>query len=57
MAILEYGLLSKAVVTTAVGEIPMIIENSKNGYLVNSSDEKEFYESLKKLINYTEQML
>ncbi len=50
VAILEYGLLSKAVVTTAVGEIPMIIENSKNGYLVNSSDEKEFYESLKKLI-------
>lgn len=50
VAILEYGLVSKAVVTTAVGEIPMIIEDGKNGYLVNSDDKGEFYERLKKLI-------
>lgn len=50
VAILEYGLFSKAVVTTAVGEIPMIIENGKDGYLITTNDDSEFYESLKKLI-------
>jgi glycosyltransferase involved in cell wall biosynthesis len=38
VALLEYGLNKKAVVVTNVGEIPMIIQNKKNGYLVNSNE-------------------
>ena len=50
VALLEYGLNRKPVVVTKVGEMPMIIENGVNGYLVESGDVTEFYESLKKLI-------
>lgn len=50
LAILEYGLLSKAIVATKVGEIPMIIEHGKNGYLVTSNDCNDFYKSLKKML-------
>lgn len=50
VALLEYGLLSKAVLATAVGEIPSIIENSKNGYLARSGNVEEYYLQLLKLI-------
>jgi glycosyltransferase involved in cell wall biosynthesis len=50
VALLEYGLCKKAVVVTNVGEIPNIIENKKNGFMVNSNKADLFYESLIDLI-------
>jgi glycosyltransferase involved in cell wall biosynthesis len=54
VALLEFGLLSKAVVSTSVGEIPLIIENEKNGFIVPVNDEKSFVTSLSKLIKNNE---
>ena len=50
VALLEYGLNKKPVVVTQVGEIPMIIENDKNGYVVPSDNDEQFYKSLVALI-------
>jgi glycosyltransferase involved in cell wall biosynthesis len=50
VALLEYGLYKKSVVVTEVGEMPLIIQNGKNGCLVPSNDEKLFYEALVSLI-------
>jgi glycosyltransferase involved in cell wall biosynthesis len=50
VALLEYGLSKKAVVVTNVGEIPNIIENKKNGFMVDSNKADLFYESLIDLI-------
>ncbi|MGK4569261.1 glycosyltransferase family 4 protein [Flavobacterium sp. 3HN19-14] len=46
LALLEYGLHKKAVVVTAVGEIPEIIQNGINGMIVPSGDVKLFYNEL-----------
>ncbi|WP_395044929.1 glycosyltransferase [Flavobacterium sp.] len=51
VAILEYGLHKKPVVSTNVGEIPLIIKNCENGFVVSKNDENEFNNSLIKLIN------
>jgi glycosyltransferase involved in cell wall biosynthesis len=50
VALLEYGLSKKAVVVTNVGEMPMIIENKINGFIVDSNDSDLFYKSLVDLI-------
>lgn len=50
VALLEYGLLKKAVVATAVGEIPLIIKNGKNGFIVPPNEVELFLEFLIKLI-------
>jgi glycosyltransferase involved in cell wall biosynthesis len=50
VALLEYGLYKKPVVVTEVGEIPLIINNAENGYIVPSNDEKSFYDALVSLI-------
>jgi glycosyltransferase involved in cell wall biosynthesis len=50
MAILEYGLHKKPVVVTAVGELPMVIQNGKNGFLILANQEQLFYEAVMKLI-------
>lgn len=50
VALLEFGLLSKAVVSTTVGEIPLIIENGKNGFLVPKDDVAQFVRVLESLI-------
>jgi glycosyltransferase involved in cell wall biosynthesis len=50
VALLEYGLNKKAVVVTNVGEIPMIIQNKKNGFLVNSNEIDLFYPALVDLL-------
>ena len=50
LAILEYGLLGKAVISTAVGEIPAIINHCHNGFLVQTQDSQHYYETVKKLI-------
>lgn len=51
VSLLEYGLYAKAVVVTAVGEIPRIVENGKNGIVVASQDTEGFYNALNELAN------
>ncbi len=50
VALIEYGLFKKPVVTTNVGEIPLIIKNALNGFIVGVNEVDAFYESLLKLI-------
>ncbi|WNM20268.1 glycosyltransferase [Flavobacterium capsici] len=54
VALLEFGLHSKAVVSTSVGEIPLIIKNDKNGLLVDVDDVEGFNSALNSLINNSE---
>ena len=49
IALIEYGLCKKAVVSTKVGEIPLIIKDSKNGYIVDVNQTELFYQ---KLLNF-----
>ena len=51
VALLEYGWYGKPVVVTDVGEIPMIIENGKNGFVVPSGDAELFHDALSTLID------
>ncbi|WP_290846008.1 glycosyltransferase [Flavobacterium sp.] len=50
LALLEYGIRSKPVVVTAVGEIPNMIRNGENGFVVPAGNPKEFAQALQKLI-------
>ncbi len=50
LALLEYGIQSKAVVTTAVGEIPNIVTDSQNGFVVPSGMPSDFADALVRLI-------
>jgi glycosyltransferase involved in cell wall biosynthesis len=50
VALLEYGLNQKAVVVTNVGEIPMIIQNNKNGFIVESNNVDSFYNAIVALV-------
>lgn len=50
VALLEYGLHKKAVVTTAVGEIPLMISNGVNGNIVPSDAKDLFYNALLPLV-------
>ena len=53
VALIEYGLLKKPVVSTKVGEIPLIINDGVNGYIVESNDSEEFHKRLVQLIDNT----
>ena len=50
VTLLEYGLQKKAVVVTNVGEIPLLIEDGVNGFLVEAGSIQIFYDSVVKLI-------
>lgn len=50
VALLEYGKHKKAVVVTDVGELPTLIENEVNGFIVASQEPKLFYNALVQLI-------
>ncbi|WP_278011087.1 glycosyltransferase [Flavobacterium gyeonganense] len=50
VVLLEYGLYKKAVVVTRVGEVPMIVQHGKNGFIVDSNQPDLFYLSLEELI-------
>lgn len=50
VSLLEYGLYKKAVVVTRVGEIPMIVQYGKNGFIVDADRPDLFYQSLINLI-------
>lgn len=54
VAILEYGLNKKPVVSTKVGEIPKIITTTVNGLLVDNYNAEQFYSSLVQLIDHKE---
>jgi glycosyltransferase involved in cell wall biosynthesis len=51
VSLIEFGLSKKAVLSTSVGEIPLIINHGENGYLVPPNDAEMFYRYLVKLIN------
>jgi glycosyltransferase involved in cell wall biosynthesis len=51
VALIEYGLLSKPTVSTNVGEIPLIINNGENGFVVQIKDSTNFYNCLKELVD------
>lgn len=50
VALLEYGMHRLPVVVTAVGEVPNIITNGVNGWLIPSNDVTSFYDVLVVLI-------
>lgn len=54
VALLEYGLMQLPVVSTEVGEIPLIIQSGKNGFLAPNYDVETFYQKLVELIDNPE---
>lgn len=50
VAFLEYGMYRMPVVVTNVGEIPSLIQNGVNGFMVETGNVDLFYDSLVKLI-------
>lgn len=50
VALLEYGWHKKPVVVTRVGEIPLLVEDGENGFMVAAHEPILFYDSLVKLI-------
>ena len=51
LALIEYGLFKKPVVSTKVGEIPLIVKDNVNGFIVNVADVDLFYQKLLKYIS------
>ncbi|MEN9336574.1 MAG: hypothetical protein RLZZ500_1561 [Bacteroidota bacterium] len=54
VALLEFGLSRLPVVSTEVGEIPLILSEGKNGLLVPNYDQESFYTKLVQLIDSPE---
>ncbi len=54
VALIEYGLMKKPVVVTNVGEIPLIIKDGVNGFMVDVNDSHNFYHKLIQLIENDE---
>lgn len=50
VALLEYALQSKPVVMTQVGEIPLMVKDGQNGFLVPKTDPELFAQKLRTLI-------
>lgn len=50
VALLEYGLHKKPVIVTAVGEIPLMIKNGINGFLIDVQKDELFYKAILELI-------
>jgi glycosyltransferase involved in cell wall biosynthesis len=51
VALLEYGCYAKPIVVTNVGEIPLLIQDGKNGFMVDAGNVPAFYDSLVKLMD------
>lgn len=51
VALLEYGMAGLGVVVTSTGAIPSIVENGKNGFLVDVGDFDGYYEALNKTLD------
>lgn len=50
VALLEYGWNAKPIVVTNVGEIPLLIQDGINGFMVGAGSIQSFYESLVELM-------
>ena len=50
VALLEYGWYAKPIVVTNVGEIPLLIQDGINGFMVETGKTQSFYDSLVKLM-------
>ena len=50
VSLLEYGLYAKPIVVTNVGEIPLLIQDGVNGFMVETGNVQMFYDLLVKLI-------
>jgi glycosyltransferase involved in cell wall biosynthesis len=50
IALIEYGLSKKPVVSTKVGEIPLIIKDGINGFIVDANDAGLFYQKVVRFI-------
>ena len=50
VALLEYGFYRKPIVVTNVGEIPLLIQDGVNGFMVETGNVELFYDSLVKLL-------
>ena len=50
VALLEYGWNSKPVVVTGVGEIPLLIQNGVNGFMVAAQEPALFYDAVVQLM-------
>lgn len=50
VSLLEYGLYGKPIVVTNVGEIPLLIQDGVNGFIVETGNVQLFYDSLVKLM-------
>lgn len=50
VALLEYGWCAKPVVVTNVGEIPLLVQDGKNGFMVETGKAQLFHDSLVKLM-------
>lgn len=50
VALLEYGWYAKPIVVTNVGEIPLMIQDGVNGFMVETGNVPLFYDSLVKLM-------
>lgn len=50
VALLEYGCHAKPIVATNVGEIPLLIEDGINGFMVETGKAQLFHDSLAKLM-------
>lgn len=50
IALIEYGLSKKPVVSTKVGEIPLIIKDGINGFIVDVNDTGLFYQKVVRFI-------
>jgi len=54
VALLEYGIYGKPVVVTDVGEMPLIVKNGENGFVVPSDNVEEFCTALTLLMDSME---
>lgn len=50
VALLEYGCYAKPIVVTNVGEIPLLVQDGINGFMVKTGNAQLFYDSLLKLM-------
>lgn len=54
VALIEYGMHEKAVLATAVGDIPQVIADGQNGFLAESGNDVAFSQKLMELISSKE---